>query len=78
MGFDLMHRLAKIARQQPALWQVRYNLRCKIDYGGLSDSEEQAGFRAGRSTTEQILNLRIFNEKYIAHKYMLISHYSKM
>ena len=30
-------------------------------------AEEQAGFRAGRSTTEQILNLRILNEKYIAH-----------
>jgi len=30
-------------------------------------SEEQAGFRAGRSTTEQILNLRIISEKYIAH-----------
>ena len=29
-------------------------------------AEEQAGFRAGRSTTEQILNLRILNEKYIA------------
>ena len=30
-------------------------------------AEEQAGFRAGRSTTEKILNLRILNEKYIAH-----------
>ena len=30
-------------------------------------AEEQAGFRAGRSTTEQILNLRILNEKHIAH-----------
>src|SRR5271165_2755903 len=27
-------------------------------------AEEQTGFRAGRSTTEQILNLRILNEKY--------------
>ena len=31
-------------------------------------SEEQAGFRAGRSTTEQIFNLRILCEKYIQHQ----------
>ena len=29
--------------------------------------EEQAGFRAGKSTTEQIFNLRILCEKYIQH-----------
>ena len=28
-------------------------------------AEEQAGFRAGRSTTEQIFNLRIHCEKYL-------------
>ena len=28
-------------------------------------AEEQAGFRAGRSTTEQIFNLRILCEKYL-------------
>ena len=28
-------------------------------------AEEQAGFRAGRSTTEQIFNLRILGEKYL-------------
>ena len=28
-------------------------------------AEEQAGFRAGRSTTEQIINLRILCEKYL-------------
>ena len=28
-------------------------------------AEEQAGFRAGRSTTEQIINLCIFCEKYL-------------
>ena len=28
-------------------------------------AEEQAGFRAGRRTTEQILNLRILSEKYL-------------
>ena len=31
-------------------------------------SEEQAGFRAGRSTTEQIFNLRILSEKYLQHQ----------
>ena len=30
-------------------------------------AEEQAGFRAGRSTTEQIFNLRILREKYLQH-----------
>ena len=28
----------------------------------------QAGFRAGRSTTEQIFNLRILCEKYLQHQ----------
>ena len=31
-------------------------------------SEEQAGFRARRSTTEQIFNLRILCEKYLQHQ----------
>ena len=31
-------------------------------------AEEQAGFRAGKSTTEQILNLRILCEKYLEHQ----------
>ena len=30
--------------------------------------EEQAGFSAGRSTTEQIFNLRILCEKYLQHQ----------
>ena len=30
-------------------------------------SEEQAGFRNGRSTREQIFNLRIISEKYAQH-----------
>ena len=30
--------------------------------------EEQAGFRAGRSTTEHIFNLRILCEKYLQHQ----------
>ena len=30
-------------------------------------AEEQAGFRAGRSTTEQIFSLRILCEKYFQH-----------
>ena len=31
-------------------------------------AEEQASFRAGRSTTEQIFNLGIFHEKYLQHQ----------
>ena len=31
-------------------------------------AEEQADFRAGRSTIEQIFNLRIFCEKYLQHQ----------
>ena len=31
-------------------------------------AEEQAGFRAGRSTTEQIFNLLILCEKYLQHQ----------
>ena len=31
-------------------------------------AEEQAGFRAARSTTEQIFNLRILCEKYFQHQ----------
>ena len=31
-------------------------------------AEEQAGFRAGRSTIEYIFNLRILSEKYLQHQ----------
>ena len=31
-------------------------------------AEEQAGFRAGRSTTNRIFKLRIFYEKYLQHQ----------
>ena len=31
-------------------------------------AEEQTGFRAGRSTTEQIFNLRIFCKNYLQHQ----------
>ena len=31
-------------------------------------AEEQAGFSAGKSTTEQIFNLRILCEKYLQHQ----------
>ena len=31
-------------------------------------AEDQAGFRAGRSTTEQIFSLRILSEEYLQHQ----------
>ena len=31
-------------------------------------AEEQSGFRPGRSTTEQIFNVRIFCERYLQHQ----------
>ena len=34
-------------------------------------TEEQAGLRAGRSTTEQIFNLSILYEKYLKHQQIL-------
>ena len=34
-------------------------------------TEEYAGFRAGRSTTDQIFNLRILCEKYLQHQHDL-------
>ena len=37
-------------------------------------TEEQAGFRAGRSTTEQIFNLRILSEKYLQHQQNPVSY----
>ena len=37
-------------------------------------AEEQAGFRAGRSTTEQIFNLRILCEKYLQHQHLSCLH----
>ena len=43
-------------------------------------AEEQAGFRAGRSTTEQIFNLRILGEKYLQHQqnlYHVFIHFKK-
>ena len=37
-------------------------------------AEEQAGFRAGRSTTEQLFNLRILCEKYLQHQRDMVDH----
>ena len=39
--------------------------------------EEQAGFRAGRSTTEQIFNIRILYEKYLQHQQDLYHDFKK-
>ena len=38
-------------------------------------AEEQAGFRAGRRTTEQIFNLRILCEEYLQHQQDLYNVY---
>ena len=43
-------------------------------------AEEQAGFRAGRSTAEQIFNLRILSEKYLQHQqnlYLIFKDFKK-
>ena len=40
-------------------------------------AEEKAGFRAGRSTTEQIFNLRILCEKYLQHQQNLYHVFKK-
>ena len=37
-------------------------------------AEEQAGFRARRSTTEQIFNLRILCERYLQHQQLPLPH----
>ena len=41
--------------------------RLKPDAEKIS-AEEQAGFRPGRSTVEQICNVRILMEKYLQHQ----------
>ena len=46
---------------------TRYFFEC-TDHAEEIIAEEQAGFRAGRSTTEQIFNLRILCEKYLHHQ----------
>ena len=40
-------------------------------------AEDQAGFRAGRSTTEQIFNLRILCEKYLQDLYHVFIDFKK-
>ena len=43
-------------------------------------AKEKAGFRAGRSTTEQIFNLRILCEKYLQHQqdlYYVVTDFTK-
>ena len=39
-------------------------------------AKEQTGFRAGRSTTEQIFNLRILCEEYLRHQTIIHTHNS--
>ena len=55
-----------ISRSSKVMLKVILN-RLKPNAEGII-SEEQAGFRAGRGTTEQIFNLIILCEKYLQHQ----------
>ena len=53
---------------QPSKVMLKIILNRLKSQAGKIIAEEQAGFRAGRSTTEQIFNLRILCEKYFQHQ----------
>ena len=52
--------------QAKSCWRS-YLSNCSHKQNGVI-AEEQAGFQAGRSTTEQIFNLRIICERYLQHQ----------
>ena len=58
--------ISLISRSSKVMLKVMLN-RLKLQTKEMT-AEEQAGFRAGRSTTEQIFNLRILCEKYFQHQ----------
>ena len=58
---DLPHQSPKQSHAEDHTEQIEAQVEKII-------AEEQAGFRVGRSTTEQIFNLRILCEKYFQHQ----------
>ena len=58
--------ISLISRQSKVVLKIILN-RLKLQAEKII-AEEQAGFRAERSTTEQIFNLRILCEKYLQHQ----------
>ena len=62
-GGQVFHQL--VCLLTVVLPQIYFNLTTQFSY---PTAEEQAGFRAGRNTTEQIFNLRILCEKYLQHQ----------
>ena len=65
---DSIHRfrIALISHPSKVMPKVRLN-RLKPQAAKII-AEEQAGLRAGRSTTEQIFNIRTLCEKYLQHQ----------
>ena len=60
------HMISLVCHPSKVLLQVLLN-RLKRQAESII-AEEQAGFRAGRSTTQQIFNFRILCEKYLQHQ----------
>ena len=60
------HQSLKQSRAEDHTEQIEATSREKPQAEKIN-AEEQAGFRAGRSTTEQIFNLCILCEKYLQH-----------
>ena len=58
--------ISLISHSSKVMLKVILN-RLKLQAEGII-SEDLAGFRAGRSTTEQIFNLRILCKKYLQHQ----------
>ena len=52
----------------PSKVMLKIILNCLKPEAEIIIAEEQAGFRPGRSTTEQIFNLRILCERYLQHQ----------
>ena len=68
---DILTSLCSCARtKEPSALSVMLKIFLKRPQSQEEEiiAEEQAGFRAGRSTAEQILNTRILCEKYLQHQ----------